>query len=389
MPSSAPRRAVAIGLITLAALVPAGCGEPTGTGGNTSGTGSTTPTQPGTNTTGTTGNSTSGATPAPGGPGTTAPTTPAAPGGTEPGASEPQPGAALAVDPAIPAYVPVQGISGTIKSVGSDTMNNLMAAWGETFKSFYPSVAVAVEGAGSSTAPPALIEGQAQFGPMSREMKQSEIDQFRDEFGYEPTALPGAIDCLAVYVHRDCPLEEITLEQIAAVFGSGQTMTWGDLGVTDPAWADTPVAVYGRNEASGTYGFFKEMALGGRDFRDTVRVQQGSSGVVQAVGSDPHAMGYSGIGYRTAAVKPLALSNSESGPFVAPSYEAALEGAYPLARALYVYVNFDARTGLDPLRAEFIKVMLSRQGQEAVIKDGYYPVTADMATEARSRLNLD
>ena len=164
-------------------------------------------------------------------------------------------------------------------------------------------------------------------------------------------------------------------------------MTWGDLCVSDPAWADKPIAVYGRNEASGTYGFFKERALGGRDFRDTVRVQPGSSAVVQAVATDPYSMGYSGIGYRTADVKPVALSNSESG-FVAPSYEAALDGSYPLARYLYIYINHDARTGLDPLRAEFVRLMLSRQGQEAVVKDGYYPVTASMASEDLARVGL-
>ena len=381
MTSRALRRVLAIGLASSAAFFPAGCGE--SGGGATSGT--TSGTQPAQTPTGTSQDSTSTpATP------TTQPSTPAPAGEPTAAPANRSAGAAsLTVDPSIPSYAPVEGISGSIKSVGSDTMNNLMAAWAETFKTYYPSVTVAVEGAGSSTAPPALIEGQSQFGPMSREMKQSEIDQFRDEFGYEPTAIPAAIDCLAVYVHRDCPLTEITLEQVAAVFGAGESVTWGDLGVSDPAWADKPVAVYGRNEASGTYGFFKERALGGRDFRDTVRVQQGSSGVVQAVGTDLYAMGYSGIGYRTAAVRPLALAGGGSEAYVEPTYEAALDGSYPLARALFVYVNYDARTGLDPLRAEFVKVMLSRQGQEAVIKDGYYPITAEMASDDRARLNLD
>lgn len=296
--------------------------------------------------------------------------------------------AVISVDPALPSYRAREAISGSIKSVGSDTMNNLMAAWAETFKTFYPTVTVAVEGAGSNTAPPALVQGQAQFGPMSREMKQSEIDLFRDRFGYEPTLLQTAIDCLAVYVHRDCPLHEITLAQVAAVFGTGEPMTWGDLGVTDPAWAEKPIAVYGRNEASGTYVFFKERALGGRDFRGSVQVQQGSSGVVQAVATDPFAMGYSGIGYRTAAVRPLAISDG-TGPAVEPSYGAALAGDYPLARFLYTYVNYDARAGLPPLVAEFVRVMLSREGQEAVVKDGYYPVTAGMARDDLVRVGIE
>lgn len=315
---------------------------------------------------------------APATPSSPSPATPQAPAPRAPSTPTPEPLAN--VDPALPAYRAVEGISGTLKSVGSDTMNNVMASWAESFKSYYPTVTVAVEGAGSSTAPPALIQAQAQFGPMSREMKQTEIDQFRDTFGYEPLALQTAIDCLAVYVHRDCPLEQITLAQLAQVFGAGEPMTWADLGVTDPAWADRPIALYGRSESSGTYGYFKERAMGGLDFRDTVRVQAGSSGVVQAVATDPYAMGYSGIGYRTANVKPLALSVG-SEDFVAPSHAAALDGSYPLARFLYVYINYDARTGLDPLRSEFVRLMLSREGQECVVKNGYYPVTPAMATE--------
>lgn len=314
--------------------------------------------------------------------GTSRPVTPSDPGPPTP-AEQSSPG----VDPGLPGYRAIEGISGSLKSVGSDTMNNLMAAWGEAFKGFYPAVTVAVEGAGSSTAPPALIQGQAQFGPMSRLMKQTEIDQFRDTFGYEPVALETAIDCLAVYVHRDCPLEEITIQQLRDVFSAGEPMTWADLGVLDPQWADKPIAIYGRNEASGTYGFFKESALGGRDFRNTVRVQPGSSAVVQAVATDPYGMGYSGVGYRTANVRALALAR-DSEVFVAPSYEAALDGSYPLARYLVVYINHDARTAIDPLRAEFIKLVLSREGQEAVVKDGYFPVTAAMAADALQRLGL-
>lgn len=351
MTAHATRRVAAV---TLAALLLASCGEnsPAPTGGTQ------TPSQP----------------------------TPAQPAPAQP-APAPAQSAAATVDPAFPAYAPREGIAGSLKSVGSDTMNNLMAAWAASFKGFYPAATLAVEGAGSSTAPPALNQGLSQFGPMSRAMKQSEIDQFRESHGYEPTALRTSIDCLAVYVHRDCPLEQITLEQVANVFAAGPSLTWADLGVTDPAWADKPIAVYGRNEASGTYGFFKEFALGGRDFRDTVRVQQGSSGVVQAVATDPFAMGYSGIGYRTADVKPLALS-SGSEDFVAPTPDHAMDGRYPLARFLYLYVNHNPAAPLDPLRAEFIRLIFSREGQEGVIKDGYFPVTPAIAAEELQKVGL-
>ena len=328
------------------------------------------------------------------------PSAPASGGGT--GQSSGQPGQstgttaasveaeqAVTIDPALPSYTAAGAVSGALKSVGSDTMNNLMTAWGESFSGFYPAAQVTVEGAGSSTAPPALIQSQAQFGPMSRAMRQSEINAFRDQFGYEPTALRTAIDCLAVYVHRDCPLESITLAQVEAVFADGPPMTWGDLGIDDPAWAEQPIALYGRNEASGTYGFFKEVALDGSDYRETVRVQGGSSGVVQAVGSDPYSMGYSGIGYRTANVRPLAIARDEGGQAVPPTFEHSLDGSYPLARFLYVYVNHDARSQLDPLRAEFIRLIFSRQGQEGVVKDGYYPVPADIAREQLTGVGIE
>ncbi|MCA9287079.1 MAG: PstS family phosphate ABC transporter substrate-binding protein [Phycisphaerales bacterium] len=315
-------------------------------------------------------------------------------GSGQPAGTQPQGGAtggetAVTVDPDLPTYVAAGAVSGSLKSVGSDTMNNLMAAWGSSFGEFYPAATIAVEGAGSSTAPPALIQSQAQFGPMSRAMRQSEIDAFRDQFGYEPTALKAAIDCLAVYVHRDCPLESITIPQIKAVFGGGTPLTWGDLGVDDPAWAEQPIALYGRNEASGTYGFFKEVALGGADYRETVRVQGGSSGVVQAVGTDPFSMGYSGIGYRTANVRPLAIARDEDGQAVPPTSEHALDGSYPLARFLFVYVNYDRRAQLQPAIAEFVRLIFSRQGQEGVVKDGYFPVPADIAREQLTSVGLE
>lgn len=285
------------------------------------------------------------------------------------------------IDSALPAYEATSGVSGTVKSIGSDTMNNLMTLWGEEFKAFYPSAQIEVEGKGSSTAPTALIEGQAQFGPMSRPMKSSEVDAFEARFGYKPVALRAGIDALAVFVHKDCPLDEISIDQLTAVFSvAGKDMTWGDLGVEDAGWRSRPVSLYGRNSASGTYGFFKSVALQGNDYKAGVKEQPGSSAVVQGVATDLYSMGYSGVGYATAGVKMLRVSlDGEEG--FSPSAENANSGEYPLARYLYVYVNADPIQGLDPLRAEFVKLMFSRQGQEVVLKDGYYPVSADVARE--------
>ena len=294
------------------------------------------------------------------------------------------------IDPELPEYTPTQGVFGTLKSVGSDTLNNLMTLWTQEFTTFYPSVKPEIEGKGSSTAPPALIEGQSQFGPMSRAMKASEMDKFEEKFGYKPRVIRAGIDCLALYVHKDCPLDAISLPQIARVFSvAGPDMTWGDLGVTDHAYANKPINLYGRNSASGTYGYFKSVGLAKNDFKATVKEQPGSSAVVQAVATDRFGMGYSGIGYRTADVKVLRIAYDEGEEAFPAEAEYAYSGEYPIARFLYIYLNYDARTGLEPLRAEFVKLIFSKQGQEVVLKDGYIPVTADIAREDLEALGLD
>jgi phosphate transport system substrate-binding protein len=326
------------------------------------------------------------------GPASSAPpaTSPAAPGaGAGPAAA---PGGAVRVDPAIPAYEKTSGISGNLSSIGSDTMNNLMTLWGEGFSRLYPNVKLQVEGKGSSTAPPALIEGTAQFGPMSRPMKSTEIDQFEKKFGYKPTEVRTAFDALAVYVHRDNPIERLTLAQVDAAFSKTRkrghpkdVATWGDLGLAGE-WATRPLSLYGRNSASGTYGFFKEHVLKNGDFKDTVKEQPGSASVVQGVTNDRYAMGYSGIGYKTSGVKAVPLAETEGGTFSSGAYEDVVNGTYPLARFLYLYVNKGPGKPLDPLAREFLKLVLSREGQEVVIKDGYLPLTALIVTEERRKL---
>ncbi len=295
--------------------------------------------------------------------------------------------AQVKVDPNLPAYSPVQGVSGNIKSVGSDSMNNEMALWAEGFLAFYPNVAIEIEGKGSSTAPAALIAGTAQFGPMSREMKSKEIDDFEKRYGYKPVGLETSIDMLAVYVHKDNPIAKtgLTLQQIDAIFSKNRRgglekdiRTWGDLGLTGE-WATRPISLYGRNSASGTYGFFKDVALFGGDYKDDVKEQPGSSSVVQGVASDRFGIGYSGIGYRTSDVRAVAIARDADSPMVEALPENAYSGEYPLARYLLVYVNCRPGSQLDPLRREFIRYIFSRNGQEDVVKDGYYPVTAEVA----------
>lgn len=302
--------------------------------------------------------------------------------------------AQVALDPALPDYKPRQGVSGNIKSVGSDTMNNLMTLWGEGFRKFYPNVQIEIEGKGSSTAPPALIAGTSQFGPMSRAMKSAEVDQFEAKFGYKPTALPTSLDMLAVYVHKDNPIRGLTLQQVDGIFSKTRKggyptdiRTWGQVGLTG-AWASRPISLYGRNSASGTYGYFKEHALFNGDYKDEVKEQPGSSSVVQGVASDRYAIGYSGIGYKTADVLAVPLALDANSPMVPADPSHAYTGDYPLARFLYLYVNYKPGTELDPLRAEFIRFVFSKQGQAEVVKDGYFPVTAPIARKALESVGL-
>jgi len=303
------------------------------------------------------------------------------------GLSGPGWGQAVQVDPAIPPYAKTSGVAGNLNSIGSDTLNNLMTLWQEGFRKAYPSVRAQVEGKGSSTAPPALIEATAQLGPMSREMKNEELDAFEERFGYKPTPIKVAIDALAVYVNKDNPLEQLTLPEVDAIFsrnrkcGHGSTIdSWGDVGLS-ARWASLPISLYGRNSASGTYGYFKKVALCKGDYRDQVKEQPGSASVVQGVTEDPAGIGYSGIGYKTSGVKTLALAKKDGGTYYGTDPETVLSGKYPLSRFLLIYVNKTPNKPLDPLVLEFVRYVLSREGQEIVVKDGYLPLPATVVNQ--------
>jgi len=292
------------------------------------------------------------------------------------------------IDAALPAYTKTSGVSGNLSSVGSDTLANLMTLWGEEFKRLYPNVNIQIQAAGSSTAPPALTEGTSNLGPMSRLMKDNEIGAFEKKYGYKPTAIPVAIDALAVYVHKDNPIKGLTIPQVDAIMSSTRKCgfatditTWGQAGL-DGAWKDKPIQLYGRNSVSGTYGYFKDDALCKGDFKSNVNEQPGSASVVQSVTSSANGIGYSGIGYKTSGVKAVALSEKEGKPFVEATTENALSGKYPLTRYLYVYVNKKPNAPLAPLELEFVKMMLSQAGQKDVIKDGYIPLPASVAKKA-------
>lgn len=286
------------------------------------------------------------------------------------------------VDPALPSYTKASGVSGNLSSVGSDTLANLMTMWAEEYKRQYPSVNIQIQAAGSSTAPPALTEGTSNLGPMSRKMKDEEIGSFEKKFGYKPTAIPVAIDALAVFVHKDNPIKGLTMQQVDAIFSNNRTCgaaksidKWGDAGLTG-AWATRDLQLFGRNSVSGTYGYFKEHALCKGDFKSTVNEQPGSASVVQSVSTSINAIGYSGIGYVTSSVKAVPLAKKEGEEFEEATADNAISGKYPLSRYLYVYVNKAPNKPLQPLEKEFLKMVLSKQGQQVVVKDGYIPLPA-------------
>ncbi|HEX4895551.1 MAG TPA: phosphate ABC transporter substrate-binding protein PstS family protein [Solimonas sp.] len=302
--------------------------------------------------------------------------------------------AAAKVDPALPDYKSAAGVSGNFSSVGSDTLNNLMTLWAEEFKKLYPSVNIQIQGAGSSTAPPALTEGTANFGPMSRLMKDQEIQAFEQKHGYKPTPVGVAIDALAVFVNKDNPIKGLSIAQVDGIFsatrkcGGKDVKRWGDLGL-DGDWKGKTIQLYGRNSVSGTYGYFKENALCKGDFKSNVNEQPGSASVVQSIATGLNAIGYSGIGYKTSGVRALPLSAKEGGELEEATEENAVSGKYPLARVLYVYVNKAPNKPLAPLEREFFKMVLSKRGQAVVEKDGYIAMPEKLAAKFRKDLGIE
>lgn len=301
---------------------------------------------------------------------------------------------AVTLDPALNSYVKVSGIAGSVSSIGSDTLNNLMTLWAEGFRKQYPNIKIQIEGKGSSTAPPALIEGTTLLGPMSRAMKSTEVDSFERKFRYKPTAFPVAIDALAVYVNKDNPVQGLTMAQVDAIFSKSRRRGhneniefWRQAGLTDDGLGSDLISIYGRNSASGTYGFFKEHALKNGDFKDEVKEQPGSASVVQSVTEDQAGIGYSGIGYLTSNVRAVPLAEKDGTLFKEASQQNADNGSYPLWRHLYFYVNKAPNKALDPILREFIKFIYSKEGQKAVIKEGFFPLKAEVIENELKKLD--
>ncbi len=295
------------------------------------------------------------------------------------------------LDPNLPEYRRTGAVSGTLIAAGSDTMLVLQALMAEAFRELHPQVAMELEGKGSATAPPALTESAVHIANMSRRILSREAATFEERFGYEPIRFDVALDTVGVFVHRDNPLRHLTLQQIDSIFsstrrcgGARDITRWGELGL-EGGWSSAPISLFGRNAASGTYGFFKRHALCRGDYKPTVKEQPGSASVVQGVERDRYGIGYSGIGYATAGVRavPILLDDAT---LVEPSFENAANGRYPLARFLEVYVNKPPGQPLDPLTHEYLRFMLSRDGQQVVVRAGFYPIDAETAARELGKI---
>lgn len=311
------------------------------------------------------------------------------------GALAASPGISAAdVDPDLPEYERVSGVSGNLSSVGSDTLNNMMTLWAEEFQELYPNVNIQVQGAGSSTAPPAMIEGTANFGPMSRAPRSSEQQAFEERHGYPMTVVGVAIDMLAVFVNKDNPIKGLSIPEVDAIFSAtrrcghpNDITRWGQVGLTG-AWANRDFTLYSRNAVSGTYGYFKQHAMCDGDFKPSINEQPGSASVVQGVTESINGIGYSGIGYNTSGVRALPIARRTGDEPVVPDADTASTGEYPLARLLYITVNKHPNRPLPPLEREFLKMVLSKAGQEVVLRDGYVPLTRGVAERELAKVGL-
>ncbi len=292
-------------------------------------------------------------------------------------------------------YTAVSGLKGELASVGSNSLANLMTLWAETFKTLYPEVDIDIRSTGSGTAPAALALGSADIGPMSRLMNDQEIQEFERVLGYKPIPFAVAIDALAVLVHPDNRLEGLSLQQLDAVFaaspscgGSGPVTQWGQLGLQGE-WSSATIERFGRNSVSGTWQHFRRHALCDGEFRPDITELPGSASVVLAVSRSRHGIAYSALGYANSTVRVLPLSHHEGQPYVAATRDNAINGSYPLARLLYIYVNHDPAQPWNPLQREFIRMVLATQGQQQVVRDGFAALPEAVARRELQKLAVE
>ncbi|MGJ8681276.1 PstS family phosphate ABC transporter substrate-binding protein [Paraglaciecola sp.] len=285
------------------------------------------------------------------------------------------------------------GASKNIVSFGSDTLANLMHFWSKEFHVQYPKIGFELHSEGSTTAVKMLFNNQADLGPMSRLMTSHEVSTFKQKFGYRPTPVKVAMDALVMYVNRDNPLDNISLAQIDRMFSATQKChfqpsidSWQQLGLTGK-WKNHPIELIGRNKISGTYGFFKRKALCNGEFKPNVSLQPGSTSLIQVISHTKFAIGFSGLGFKTSGVKALPLLSNDGE--IVPSTAANVQNqTYPLARFLYIYINWPQSNPIPSKIQNFLRLVLSEKGQKVVTQDGYIPLSKSVRKEQLKMLRL-
>lgn len=255
---------------------------------------------------------------------------------------------------------------------GSDTMVNIAQAWAEQYRKKHPYVSVQVLGGGSGVGIASLIDGNCDLANTSRKMKKDEIEAARSHRGAEPKEFVVGYDALAIYVHRQNPLDSISLEELADLYGEeGGLTTWTQLGIHDESLGADQIVRINRQSGSGTYAYFREAVLGkGKDLKLASIDANGSKDAVSLVAHTPSAIAYSGMGYATGDVKMLKVSKRRGGPAAAPTLENAQNGTYPITRPLQIYVIGEPAGAIK----EYLDWILSPEGQQIVSDLGYVPV---------------
>ena len=312
--------------------------------------------------------------------------------------------AKLAENASISSYTAQPNLSGSMVIAGSDTMQPLMLKLATAFKEWQPTVKTAVQGGGSEVAlrqfkenqatirrgdaknTGHLVSGNVSLLASSRPLTTEERKDFEFRHGFQPTEIPVAMDAVAIYVHRDNPLPGLTLDQVDAIFGSERKRgfphaitKWSGLGLENE-WGAQSITLYGRDKRSGTRTFFIEEALLGGSPVSQIKESAGSATEILEISRDPLGMGYAGTGFQASAVRAVPVSDKAGEPFVAPTAQSAMDGTYPLARYLYLYTRHSPEQVLEPQVLAFLKFINSREGQQAVARAGYYPLSETVAT---------
>jgi len=312
------------------------------------------------------------------------------------------------LDPALPSFQPRPGkLTGSFKGASSDVLKALVEKWFEKFRTYHPDVSLAISPpyAGSLGAVE-LVKGDLDFVFVSRELKPDDIKDFRAKFGYAPLSVPvsggsyrhfGALDAIAFYVNKSNPLEKITFDQLDAMYSSthhrgGKPLTrWGDLGLTGE-WADKPIKLYGIKPWNGFEEFVRQRVLSVGDkrgeWRDDIAFEKVVFPVARKVSDDPYGIGFSGLAYIDAGVKVLPVIEKADGPALAPTYENVALGTYPLSRLTFFNTNKAPGKPLDPALDEFLRFILSREGQQVVLDQAsYIPLRENQAHNSRALLD--